>query len=350
MKTKNLLHTLIMLICVFTASAQQGINYKAIINDANGDPLVETAVTVQFTILENGTESVYIESHSTTTDVNGIIIVNIGEGAPTPESVDFNSIDWGSNPHFLKTEIDSGDGLMDMGTTEFKAVPYALYAKDGPGATELSDLSDAKSVNGSVYLGPLTGLLDDGSTPGNTSNVAVGAAAGLKNRGKGNIFLGYMAGKNYEGDNKLYINNSSGKPLIHGDFATDVVTINGELRGEDSGDADMKAYIYGSINSDGTINTASSTDGFTTEEIDGNRFIRFTGANQPNGTQYVVLVTPESNSLDPGIFNIVHAGRINVVKRSNGFYVQCYTTDVDNDGGDWDFSVSNHFSFVVYKL
>lgn len=127
MKTNYIIPTLALLFFVFTTKAQQGINYKAIINDANGDALLNTAVTVQFTILESGTISVYKESHSPTTDANGIIIVNIGEGILI--SGDFTNIDWGGNPHFLKTEIDKGNGLTDMGTAEFKTVPYALYAK-----------------------------------------------------------------------------------------------------------------------------------------------------------------------------------------------------------------------------
>jgi len=134
MKTKHILQTLALLLLVFVASAQQGINYKAIINDAEGNALANTEVTVQFTILENSTTNVYQETHSTTTDANGIIIINIGEG--TPISGDFSIIDWGSNPYFLKVEINKGDGLIDLGTTEFKAVPYALYAKTAEDAAK----------------------------------------------------------------------------------------------------------------------------------------------------------------------------------------------------------------------
>ncbi len=127
MKTSKILKTLIFLFFVVTATAQQGINYKALIKDANGGAIANTSVTVQFTIIENGTTDVYSESHNPTTDDNGIIIAVIGEGLVV--SGDFNTVDWASNPHFLKTEIDSGDGLTDMGTTEFKAVPYAIHAK-----------------------------------------------------------------------------------------------------------------------------------------------------------------------------------------------------------------------------
>jgi hypothetical protein len=149
MKTKTIIPTLVILFVALCATAQQGINYKAIINDANGSAIVNTAVTVQFTILENGTTPVYQETQNPTTDNNGIIIVNIGEG--TVVSGVFNDIDWGSNPHFLKTEIDKGEGLTDMGTTEFKTVPYALHAKT------------ANNVINTIGLNPGDLLMYDGN-------------------------------------------------------------------------------------------------------------------------------------------------------------------------------------------
>jgi uncharacterized protein (TIGR02145 family) len=149
MKTKYFIQTLLMLFIALTTTAQQGINYKAIINDADGNLLANTAITIQFTILENGTTTVYSEMHDTITDANGILIVNIGEGSVL--SGDFNTIQWGSAPHYLKTEIDKGEGLVDMGTTEFKTVPYALHAfdvankddDDADPANELQQLSVA---------------------------------------------------------------------------------------------------------------------------------------------------------------------------------------------------------------
>jgi hypothetical protein len=146
MKIDSIVFALGMIFFVPTAFAQQGINYKAIINDANGDALVNTAVTIQFTILEKGTTAVYQETHNPTTDVNGIVIVNIGMG--TVINGDFIAINWGSNPYFLKTEIDIGEGLTDMGITEFRAVPYALHAETANSAIidEVDD-ADADPVN-----------------------------------------------------------------------------------------------------------------------------------------------------------------------------------------------------------
>lgn len=125
MKMKLMLF-IYLLILIPAVYAQQGINYKAIVSDADGKILTNSTITVQFTILENGTTNMYSESHNPTTDDNGIIIVNIGEG--TIISGNFDAIDWG-NQNFLKTEMNTGNGLINTGITEFKVVPYALYAK-----------------------------------------------------------------------------------------------------------------------------------------------------------------------------------------------------------------------------
>lgn len=152
MKTNYIFQTLVMLFFVLTANAQQGINYKAIINDANGDAIVNTEVTILFTILENGTTEVYKETHNPTTDANGIVIVNIGEGAVV--SGVFNDIDWGGNPHFLNTQINTGSGLTDMGTTEFKAVPYALHSKTAGNAINTAGLNpgDLLMFDGNAFV------------------------------------------------------------------------------------------------------------------------------------------------------------------------------------------------------
>ena len=58
----------------------------------------------------------------------------------------------------------------------------------------------------------------------------IGYEAGQNNQADGNIFLGYNAGKNETGSNKLYIENSSAtSPLIYGEFDNDLLRINGTL-------------------------------------------------------------------------------------------------------------------------
>jgi hypothetical protein len=112
------------------AFAQNGFNYKAFIKDGSGNLITNSQIEVQFNILRGSAQTnVYSEIHEPTTDDNGFIVVNIGEGTLNSGSQDFTSIEWGIDTHFLNVLIDKGDGLVDMGTTEFKAVPYAKYSE-----------------------------------------------------------------------------------------------------------------------------------------------------------------------------------------------------------------------------
>ncbi|WP_298239167.1 tail fiber domain-containing protein [uncultured Algibacter sp.] len=115
---------------------QKGINYKALIKDDSNNVLSNQNITIEFSILEGPEidflDVLYTETHAAITDANGIVIVNIGEGTPSTgfDEHDYEDLDWGHPffSHFLKVQIDSGSGLINMGTTEFKAVPYALFA------------------------------------------------------------------------------------------------------------------------------------------------------------------------------------------------------------------------------
>jgi len=58
----------------------------------------------------------------------------------------------------------------------------------------------------------------------------VGYASGFSNQGNANVFLGYQAGQNAAGSNRLYIeNSSSNSPLIYGEFDNNLLRINGTL-------------------------------------------------------------------------------------------------------------------------
>ena len=139
---KSILNLVAIFIASLSFAQGGGFNYKALITD-NGNVLNTQPVTFKFTVLENGTTAVYQETQSGTTDANGIIAINVGEG--TLVSGNFSTIDWGSNPYFLKVEIDTGSGYQDFGTTEFKAVPYAKFAEKAGNAFS-GDFSDLSNV------------------------------------------------------------------------------------------------------------------------------------------------------------------------------------------------------------
>ncbi|MEP0265921.1 tail fiber domain-containing protein [Dokdonia sp.] len=121
----------------------QSINYKAIIRDNAGTILANDLVIIQFTILE-GTTNVYSENHTPTTDANGLIVLNIGEG--TVLSGDYTTIDWATTDHFLNVQINTGGGLVDMGTTQFLSVPYAMHAQTAENTIGLEDIDEGNGI------------------------------------------------------------------------------------------------------------------------------------------------------------------------------------------------------------
>lgn len=126
--------TLLLLFSSALFAQSNSINYKALIRNADNTVAANTSVDIVFTVLRGVAQtSVYQEAHESITDANGIVFVNIGEGVVINGV--YSNIDWATEVHFLNTQINIGDGLTDMGTTAFNAVPYALHAQ----STEIGD-------------------------------------------------------------------------------------------------------------------------------------------------------------------------------------------------------------------
>lgn len=139
---KKQLLILIAFLVSAVSIAQNGINYKAQIKDLNGELIANQNITIQFQV--TSTSYVYVEEHNPTTDSNGIIAVNIGEG--TPLSGNINTVDWSSDDYFLNVQVDTGDGLVNLGTTPFKYVPYAKYAEEAGNVSGLEALNEGNGI------------------------------------------------------------------------------------------------------------------------------------------------------------------------------------------------------------
>ncbi|WP_040280940.1 hypothetical protein [Psychroserpens damuponensis] len=134
----------ITLLAIFLISissfAQQAINYKALIKDDLGNVITNDLVQIQFNILKGtGQVNVYSETHTPTTDENGLIIVNLGKGALVSGSANFDTIEWDTDNHFLEVLINIGNGFTNMGITEFMTVPYALSAANVSGLEKITE-------------------------------------------------------------------------------------------------------------------------------------------------------------------------------------------------------------------
>jgi len=203
---KKHLFILNFLLISFVWGQTSGFNYKALLSE-NAEALVNQPVVLQFTLMDIEDTAVYVETHSTTTDENGIVNVNIGEG--TVISGDFSTLDWDYD-YSLKVEIDTGNGFQDFGTTAFKYVPYAKYAEHAGNTfsgdyndlvntpdftgwdtdasddvTKLNDLTDAYSSSSIVSIGTIMP-----NTIVNSVNIGIDALPSV-NSGSTNVAVGY---------------------------------------------------------------------------------------------------------------------------------------------------------------
>ena len=129
---KALLFLFAMMLTVATlfAQAPQKMSYQAVVRNANNTLVTNQNVSARISILQgsvNGTP-VYVETHSATTNINGLLTVEVGEG--TAVSGTMSGIDWANGPFYLKSEIDPNGGVNYSieGVQQLMSVPYALYA------------------------------------------------------------------------------------------------------------------------------------------------------------------------------------------------------------------------------
>ncbi|MDG1451693.1 MAG: hypothetical protein P8Q33_02795, partial [Polaribacter sp.] len=127
------LYTIIVAILLSATSFAQvpeKMSYQAVVRDAAGELVSDTAVGMQISILQNTTTgtAVYVEIHTPTSNENGLVSIEIGMGTT---SDDFSTIDWSTGPYFIKTETDptGGSNYTISGTSELMSVPFAFHAK-----------------------------------------------------------------------------------------------------------------------------------------------------------------------------------------------------------------------------
>jgi uncharacterized protein (TIGR02145 family) len=113
------------------AQAPEKFAYQAQARDAYGNVIKGTPLDVKITILAGSLNGsiVWEGFHKIKTDKYGLFTLNIGEGRGG--TYHFSAIDWAHNSHFLNVKVtDIHGNTVDMGTTQFLSVPYALYGKD----------------------------------------------------------------------------------------------------------------------------------------------------------------------------------------------------------------------------
>jgi hypothetical protein len=112
------------------AQAPSRMSYQCVVRNNLGNLVVNSTIGIRVSVLQTSASgpSVYTETHSATTNANGLASIQIGAGVVV--SGTFSSIAWGSASYFLKTETDpaGGTNYQISGVTQLLSVPYALYA------------------------------------------------------------------------------------------------------------------------------------------------------------------------------------------------------------------------------
>ena len=151
---KKLLTLSTIYLLLFTVVKAQippaAFNYSAVARNAQNNPIANTTIGIQITILKTSAlgTAVYSENHFVNTDQFGLFNLTVGGGAV--QSGSMSAIDWSNDNYYLKVGMDANGGtnFLTMGTTQLLSVPYALYAKSA-GTTQYQTLSIS---NDTIYL------------------------------------------------------------------------------------------------------------------------------------------------------------------------------------------------------
>ncbi len=123
---------MVLVVSVVMAQSPEKFSYQAVVRNASNSLVVNAPVGVRVSVLQ-GTATgspVYVETHTVTTNVNGLVTLQIGAGNATMGSL--ATVNWGEGPYFLKSEIDPNGGTdyTIVSSQQLMSVPYALYASE----------------------------------------------------------------------------------------------------------------------------------------------------------------------------------------------------------------------------
>lgn len=128
---KKILTTIFSLVTAATLFAQvpQSFSFQAVMRD-NNTLMTNQIVSAKFTITPNDNSDVitYCETHTLTTDSNGILRAEIGKG--TSCGGHFDQIRWEQGGYLLNCRFDYSAVPEEFAssTTQFLSVPYAIVS------------------------------------------------------------------------------------------------------------------------------------------------------------------------------------------------------------------------------
>lgn len=152
------------------AQAPEKMSYQAVVRNTTNNLVTNQAVGMQISILQGSATgtAVYVETQTPTSNVNGLVSLEIGGG--TVVSGNMATINWANGPYFIKTETDptGGSSYTITGTSQLLSTPYALYAKTA--GDSWNKTGNSGTVEGTDFIGNS----DDKALEFRVSNVRAG--------------------------------------------------------------------------------------------------------------------------------------------------------------------------------
>jgi hypothetical protein len=149
---------LVLTVSLFAQSPQK-MSYQAIVRNAAGKLVQNSNVGIRISILQGSATGpvVYTETHSATTNANGLVSLEIGAGTTTGNLSDIN---WPTGVYFLKTETDpaGSTNYSITGVSQLLSVPYSLFSQ----------------VAGNGFSGDYNDLVNKPVTDGSETKVQAG--------------------------------------------------------------------------------------------------------------------------------------------------------------------------------
>ncbi len=159
---KTILIALVLTINVNQLFAQttNGIFFQAVARDNFSNPAKDRKIYVQSSIIQTtptGTK-VLTEEHQANTDATGVFSVSLGNGVRVGGTASsLTTIDWSKGPFYLNLKVaitpiggnsnwNYSKEWVDMGTTSFGAVPFALYSASSAKVDDKLNVSDTTTM------------------------------------------------------------------------------------------------------------------------------------------------------------------------------------------------------------
>jgi len=182
-----------MAISTVFAQAPQIMSYQAVVRNASNNLITNSPIGMKVSILQGSAvgTAVFEETHAATTNANGLVTIEIGNG--TNVSGSMATVIWTAGPFFIKTETDptGGADYSITATTQLMSVPFALYAETSGSSTPgpQGPVGPAGADGAVGPMGPM-GPAGEGGMPVNclqchnhnpATQAATGMAAAIEN-------------------------------------------------------------------------------------------------------------------------------------------------------------------------